>query len=121
METAAFLQRVGQRLGIVPAAGTLSAEDSVLIEGAYVSLGAELAEHNLMPFYHPDHVHDPYVEVLSGMVAALLVDDFGVAEPRRSMILTTHAFGMPVATPSERRLRAMLRIESNDDSEPEFY
>jgi hypothetical protein len=121
MEPAAFRQRVGQRLGIVPAAGTLSAEDGELIGNAYASLVAELIEHNLAAWYNPDSVPDAYTEVVSGMVAALLVDDFGVSEPRRSQLIATHAFGLPVASPGERRLRAMVRIESNDDSEPEFY
>ena len=123
MDTAAFKQRVGQRLGIVPTAGSLSAEDGELIEAAYLSLVSELGEHNLAWWYHPESVPDGYTDILSGMVAAMLVDDFGLSEPRRSQLIAQHAFGQPVASPSERRLRAMMRIPAvdRDSEEPEFY
>jgi hypothetical protein len=120
MEPAAFRQRVGQRLGIVPAAASLSAEDDALVSEAYKSLMGELTEHGLC-MWGPETVPTQYADALIGMTAAMLVDEFGISEPRRSQLIATHAFGLPVASPGERRLRAMVRIESNDDSEPEFY
>jgi hypothetical protein len=116
VDLAVFKQRVGQRLGVVPTAGSLSPEDGEVIGGAYVTLLQELGEHGLA-WWNPDRdVPEQFADVLIGMVAAAVVDDFTIPEPRRSQLILMGAFGVAPATMGERRLRAMARVAN--DGEP---
>ena len=123
MDAATFKLRVGQRLGIVPAAGSLSAEDGELVDSAYTSLVYELSEHDLCWWAGDDVVPDQYADILIGMTAAMLVNEFGIPEPRRTQLKTEEAFGMPVPTPFERRLLRLLRIgaDTEPDQETEYF
>lgn len=108
LQLADFQQRVGQRLGIVRAAEPLSAEDAELIRSAYVSLWAELEDASLVDWSVNDPVPDRVSEIVIGMTAARLVDEFGVEEPRRSLLVMQQAFGLPVTGEYERRLRRLV-------------
>jgi hypothetical protein len=121
MTPADFLKRVANRLGVLPIGQALGAEDADLILTAYSGLLAELAEHRLVWWSADEDVPEEMVEPLSGMVAASVVDDFSIAEPRRSMLISQHGFGLPVASVSERRLRAMQRAPGDAPAEIEFY
>lgn len=121
MQLAVFYTRVAQRLGILPVSGTLPAEDAEVIAGAYESLVHELGEHGLS-WWNPDEpVPDQYADPLVGMTAAAVVDEFTIPEPRRSQLIMQHAFGLPVASVSERRLRAMTRVGTSDTADNEYF
>jgi hypothetical protein len=121
MTLADFYKRVAQRLGVLPVAGTLSADDAEVVRQAYENLIHELLEHDLAFWNDDEDVPDKYSDPLIGMTAAMLVDEFTIPEPRRSQILVQHAFGLPVASVSERRLRALLRAPNTGTSAIEFY
>lgn len=120
MQLADFYLRVGQRLGIVPTAGSLSAEDGAVIASAYRALVGELIEHGLVFWNSDEEVPDTYAEPVIGMTAAGLVDEFTLPEPRRSQLIMQHAFGLPVASHSERRLRALTRAAGSGVSVVEY-
>jgi hypothetical protein len=117
-----FYTRVAQRLGVLPVAGTLSPDDQEVVRQSYVGLLHELIEHGLGWWNEDEDVPDLYAEVLIGMTAAACVDEFTIAEPRRSQLIGQHAFGLPSASVSERRLRALAAAPY--DGEPasaEFF
>lgn len=117
-----FQQRVGQRLGIVRAAESLSVEDAELIQSAYVALWAELNEHDLVGWSVTDPVPDNVSEIVIGMTAARLVDEFGIEEPRRSVQVMQQAFGLSVPSEYERRLRRMMANNYKGElAQPEFF
>jgi hypothetical protein len=120
MTPAEFLKRVANRLGVLPIGQALGAEDAELIQTAYTGLLAELAEHKLAWWSSDEDVPDEMVEPLSGMVAASVVDDFSIAEPRRSMLISQHGYGLPVASVAERRLRALAASPSSYPVEIEY-
>lgn len=121
MTLADFYTRVAQRLSILPVSGTLSADDAEVIRQAYEALIHELGEHGLS-WWNPDEdVPDQYADPLIGMSAAAVVDDFTIPEPRRSQLIMQHAFGLPVASVSERRLRAMTRVGPTDTEANVYY
>lgn len=117
-----FQRRVAQRLAVLPVGGTLSAEDREVIQGAYDNLLQELGEHGLAWWNADEAVPDRYSDCLIGMVAANVVDDFTIPEPRRSQLIAQGAFGLPSASVAERRLRALTRTGKSEESvEIEFY
>jgi hypothetical protein len=121
MELAVFQQRVAQRLGVLPVSGSLSPEDGALILAGYQGLLAELMEHGLAWWNEDEALPDAHADSLIGMTAASVVDDFTIAEPRRSQLIMQHGFGLPVASVSERRLRALTRIGPSSTSEVEYF
>jgi len=110
-----FQQRVGQRLGIVRAAESLSVEDAELILGGYSSLWAELDAHDLVDWSVTDPVPDKVSEIVIGMTAARLVDEFGTEEPRRAIMVMQQAFGLPQPSEYERRLRRIMVPDYDGD------
>jgi len=102
-------------LGVLPVAGTLSADDADVIRDSYVGLMHELIEHGLGWWNADEDVPDQYAEVMIGMTAAATVDEFTIPEPRRSQLLVQHGFGLPQASVSERRLRALAQTPYNGD------
>ena len=122
MELATFRLRVGQRLGVVPVSGTLSAEDGDLVTSAYELLVAELMTHGLAFWGTEDAVPDDYADILIGMTAAMLVDDFTIAEPRRTQIIGQYAFGLPQPSVNERRLRRLMAVGMGEEAtEAEYF
>lgn len=121
MELAVFQLRVGQRLGVVPTAGTLSAEDGELVLGAYENLIHELLEHGLAWWNADEAVPDKYADCLIGMTAAALVDEFTIPEPRRSQLLVQGKFGMAPVSMDERRLRALTAAPAADVGVADYY
>lgn len=122
MQLAVFKQRVGQRLGVVPTSGSLSAEDAEIVSGAYATLVAELYEHELANWNVTDPVPDEFADIMIGMTAARLVDEFQVPEPRRSGLIAQHAFGLPLPSVDERRLRRMMSVgDFGDDVVIQYF
>ena len=121
MRLANFHTHVAQKLGIIMVSGTLSAEDRDVIQSAYDRLMAELNEHDLSFWRGDEDVPDTYADILIGMTAAMLVDDFVIAEPRRSQILAQHAWGLVPITPGERRLRGLMRLPATGAPVIEYF
>ena len=116
-----FYRRVAQKLGVLPVGQTLSADDQDVIRESYVGLMEELLEHGLAWWNTDEDVPDKYAEPLIGMVAAAVVDEFTIPEPRRSQLIVQHGFGLPVASVSERRLRAITRAGGTSVSVVDYY
>jgi hypothetical protein len=116
MTLADFYKRVAQRLGVLPVGGTLSADDADVIAQSYAGLMHELLEHGLAWWNADEDVPDLFAEVLVGMTAASSVDEFTIPEPRRSQLIVQHGFGLPVASVSERRLRALTAVPYNGEA-----
>jgi len=117
-----FQRRVAQKLAVLPVSGTLNANDADVIQKAYEGLLHELGEHSLSWWNADESVPDPYADCLIGMVAASVVDDFTIPEPRRSQLIGQCAFGLPQASVNERRLRALTSAGFTGESiEAEYY
>lgn len=119
MDLADLKQRVGRRLGIVPSAGSLSAEDGELVGAAYTSLYSELARNDLA-MWTPDVVPDEFADIIVGMTSARLVDEFTVPEPRRSQLIMQSGFGLPAVSLDERRLRKLVAVPVMDEPTAEY-
>jgi hypothetical protein len=120
MELPDFYRRVATRLGILPVGATVAADDAEVIREAYVGLVAELSEHMIAMWDADDPVPEPHSEPLIAMVAAKVADDFGITDPRRAQLVMDGAFGLPVASIAERRLRALTRLGPTDDAVAEY-
>lgn len=121
MDLERFYKRVGIKLAIVPATQALKAADRDLIKTAWESLHAVLDVNELTRNTADDPVPEELADPLIDMVAATLVDDFGLGEPRRSAIRGEGLFGLPAASPAERRLRKVLSLPGLEKSHNEFY
>ena len=110
-----FKQRVGFRLGVIRSTESLKAQDAALVLAAYTSLWEELDAAGLVDFYVEDPIPDQYGDILIGMTAARLVDDFGVEEPRKTSILIRMSYGNEIASLYERRLRRMAQVGPKDE------
>ncbi len=121
MQLATFYRRVAQKLGVLPVGQTLSADDAEVIRESYVGLMEELLEHGLAWWNTDEDIPDKYAEPMIGLAAAAVVDEFTIPEPRRSQLIAQHGFGLPVASVSERRLRALTRAEDSGEGVIEFY
>lgn len=121
MKLANFHMQVAQKLGIVMVSGTLSPEDRDVIQSGYDRLVLELDEHQLSFWRGDEDVPDVYADILIGMTAAMLVDDFVIQDPRRSQIIGQFAWGLAPITPGERRLRALMRLPSTGAPVVEYF
>ena len=101
-------ERVGRKLGVLAAGNSLSAEDANLISERCRSLQKQLDELGIAQIDFDDGIDELIDNIIVAMVAALLVDDFMLGEPKRSQIASEGALGLPVASPAERQLRKIL-------------
>lgn len=107
---ATLYQRTGNKLGIVRSDESLSAEDRALIESAYTGLHEQLLSEGLTTWSGTDELPDWSASIMVDMVAALLVDDFGIEEPRRSALIVGGTLGMAPLSLAERKLRRQLAL-----------
>jgi hypothetical protein len=105
-----LFQRTGAKLEILRADESLDASDGDLIGDAYVSLHDQLLTEGLMTWSVTDDVPEWAVPILVDMLACMLVDDFGVEEPRRTVVKIEGVFGSSPVSPAERRLRRQLAL-----------
>jgi len=121
MELERYYKRVGSKLAILGAKQAMQPEDRDTIKHAWLTLHAMLDKNGLAldgPDEEiPDHVADPLID----MLAAILVDDFGIADPRRSAIRGEGLFGLPNASPAERRLRKVLAVPGLEVKHNEYF
>lgn len=103
-------QRTGAKLGILRADESLSAEDGDLIGDSYTSLHDQLLSEGLVTWGVDESVPDWAAPIMEEMLAAMLVDQFGLEEPRRSVLRAEGIFGNAPISPAERRLRRQLSL-----------
>lgn len=101
-------QRAGFKLEIIRATENLSAEDGDLIAKTYAGLHDQLLTDGTMAWGPTDEVPEWAVPIIVEMLAAMLVDDFGVEEPRRTTLRAEGIIGNSPVSPAERRLRRQL-------------
>jgi len=110
MDLADLYQRTGVKLGIVRAEESLSAEDGDLISDTYLSLREQLLSEGLCTWSVADPVPDFAAPIVIEMLASLLVDDFGIEDPRRSELRAEGLLGLAPVSPAERKLRRQLAM-----------
>lgn len=103
-------QRAGAKLGIVRANESLSAEDGDLMGDTYASLHDQLLSEGLLTWSATESVPDWAAPILVDFMAALLVDHFGIEEPRRTALRAEGILGNAPVSPAERKLRRQLAL-----------
>lgn len=101
-------ERIARKLGVLAVGNSLSAEDGELIGERCLSLQRQLEALDIVTIDFQDGIDELYDDIITAMVAALLVDDFMLDEPKRSTIAREGILGLPVASPAERQLRKVL-------------
>lgn len=105
---AQLYQRTGFKLGIIRAEESLSAEDGDLIGQTYEGLHDQLLTEGLMTWGVTDDVPEWSTPIMVEMLAAMLVDEFSVEEPRRTRIKIEGDLGKSPVSSAERRLRRQV-------------
>lgn len=101
-------KRIASKLGVLSVGNSLGAQDTnVIIERCH-SLQKQLDELQIAQIDFNDGIDELIDNIIVAMVAALLVDDFMLAEPKRSQLAKEGALGLPIASPAERQLRKIL-------------
>lgn len=103
-----FKERVARKLGVLPVSNSLSAEDAELIGEKSLAIQKQLQELDIAVIDFDDGIEDVMVDSIIAMVAALLVDDFMLGEPKRSKIASEGILGLPSTSVAERQLRKIL-------------
>lgn len=101
-------ERVARKLGVLAVGNSLSAEDGDLIGERCLSLQKQLEALEIVTLDFEAGIDELYDDVITAMVAALLVDDFMLEEPKRSKIAQEGVLGLPAASVAERQLRKIL-------------
>lgn len=101
-------ERIARKLGVLAVGNSLSAEDGELIGERCLSLQKQLEALDIVTIDFQDGIDELYDDIISAMVAALLVDDFMLPEPKRSKIAQEGVLGLPIASVAERQLRKVL-------------
>lgn len=103
-----FKERVARKLGVLPVSNSLSAEDAELIGEKCEAIQKQLEDLDIAAIDFNDGIDDVMVDSIIAMVAALLVDDFMLGEPKRSKIAQEGILGLPTTSMAERQLRKIL-------------
>ena len=103
-------QRTGSKLGIVRSEESLNAEDADLLGDTYASLHDQLLSEGLATWSASEAVPDWAAPILVDMLACLVVDHFGIEEPRRSLLRAEGSLGMAPVSLAERKLRRQLAL-----------
>jgi len=119
MELERFYRAVGLKLTIVAGSQPMQADDRDTIHHAWASLHAMLDENGLAIDGPDKPVPDQIVDPMIDMLAATLVDQFGLTEPRRTQIRGEGMFG--IGSPAERRLRKVLAVPGLDIKHNEYF
>ena len=101
-------ERVARKLGVLAVGNSLSAEDGELIGERCLSLQKQLEALEIVTIDFDEGIDELYDDIIVAMVAALLVDDFMLPEPKRSALAREGILGLPAASPAERQLRKVL-------------
>lgn len=101
-------ERIARKLGVLAVGNSLSAEDGALIGERCLSLQKQLEALDIVTVDFEEGIDELYDDIISAMVAALLVDDFMLPEPKRSTLAREGILGLPIASPAERQLRKVM-------------
>lgn len=101
-------ERIARKLGVLPVGTSLAPEDAQVIGERCLSVQKQLDILEIAQIDFDDGIDELYDDVIIAMVAALLVDDFMLGEPKRSELAKEGALGLPVTSPAERQLRKIL-------------
>lgn len=101
-------ERIARKLGVLAVGNSLSAEDGQLIGERCLSLQKQLEALDIVTIDFEEGIDELYDDIISAMVAALLVDDFMLPEPKRSKIAQEGVLGLPIVSVAERQLRKVL-------------
>lgn len=104
----ALQERVGRKLGIISDAESLDADYAAIIIDGLLSIQAQINRIGLASFDVANGIDYPYVDTFAEIVAAEVVDDFQIPEPKRGILYANGKFGIPGRSPAERRLRDLL-------------
>lgn len=97
-----------RKLKVISSTDDASPEDFVLIGEKYESLHAILLTKSLVTWALDEDIPAKAVEAVKTMLAAFSADEFGVPEPRATILKGEGALNLPQASPAERLLRAVL-------------
>jgi hypothetical protein len=98
-----FQDRVARKLQIVATGQSIAPEDAAVIQDAAKSISAQVSIAGIALDLENGVDHE-YVNAAADLVASECADDFGIADPRRSM-LKANGWGLPGRSPAERALR----------------
>lgn len=85
-----------------------NAEDFALMGEKYEALHGILLAKSLVTWALIEDIPAKAVEPVKVMLAAFSADEFGVPEPRASILKGEGAINLPQSSPAERLLRAVL-------------
>lgn len=103
-------QRTGFKLGILRADESLSAEDGDLMADMYAGLHDQLLTEGLVTWSATEAVPTWAAPIVVDLLASMLVDQFGLDEPRRTTIRAEGILGNAPVSPAERKLRRQLAM-----------
>lgn len=103
-----FKERVARKLGVLPVGNSLSPEDAIVIGEKCDAIQKQLQDLDIAVIDFDDGIDEVMCDSIIAMVAALLVDDFMLGEPKRSKIAQEGILGLPTTSMAERQLRKIL-------------
>lgn len=97
-----------RKLKVVAAGADANAEDFALMGEKYEAVHGILLAKSLVTWALDEDIPVKAVEPLKAILAAFSADEFGVPEPRASILKGEGALNLPQSSPAERLLRAVL-------------
>ena len=123
IQFAQMKERIARKLGVLAVGNSLSPEDANLIGQRCLSVQKQLEALEIVVIdFENDGIDELYDDVIVAMVAALLVDDFMLTDPKRSQIAGEGVLGLPQASIAERQLRKILApVQISRPVRTEYY
>lgn len=97
-----------RKLKVIAAGETPNSEDFNLMTEKYLGLHAMLLEMGLVTWALTEDIPVKAEQPVIFMLAALAADEFGVPDPRASLLKAEGGLKLPQASIAERQLRALL-------------
>lgn len=96
-----------RKLKVISASESATPEDFGLMGEKYTGLHAMLLRKSLVTWALAEDIPAEVEQPLIMMLAAFAADDFGVPEPRATILKSEGGLNLPAASPAERLLRAV--------------
>lgn len=97
-----------RKLKVIAAGEAANSDDFSLMGEKYTGLHAMLLEMSLVTWALDEDIPVKAEQPVIFMLAALSADDFGVPEPRATVLKAEGGLKLPQASVAERQLRALL-------------
>lgn len=97
-----------RKLKVIASGELANSDDLALMTEKYEGLHAMLLEMSLVTWALTEDIPTKAEQPVIFMLAALSADDFGVPEPRASVLKVEGGLKLPQASVAERQLRALL-------------